>query len=210
MQKRRIFMVSAVTLLVLLFAGGMALAGNAHDQLKASIDSLIALLKDDTLKAPEKRLERRERIFEIVKERFDFATMGKRALARNWKTLSPKEREEFVGTFTKVIENSYISRIEKYTDEEVFFKGERPKGKYYYIYTEVVSGPKKIPVNYSVHPVGDSWLVYDVNIEGVSLVRNYRTQFDEMMRKEKFAGLMSKLQDKVKRLERERDKEKGE
>ena len=210
MQKRRIFMVSAVTLLVFLFAGGMALAGNAHDQLKASIDSLIALLKDDTLKAPEKRVERRQRIFDIVKERFDFATMGKRALARNWKTLSPKEREEFVSTFTKVIENSYISRIEKYTDEEVLFKSERPKGKYYYVYTEVVSGQKKIPVNYSLHPVGENWFVYDVNIEGVSLVKNYRTQFNDMMRKEKFDGLLSKLQEKVARLERAREKEKVE
>lgn len=209
MLKRLIPIVQIVTLLAFLVASGTALAGDAYDQLKTSIDRVIVLLKDDSLKAPERKPERREKILKILEERFDFAEMGKRALARHWKTVSQKDKEEFVAAFSKLMQKSYIRKIEKYTDEEVVFKSKRPKGKYYYIYTDVVSGEKTIPVNYSLHPVGDNWRVYDVSIEGVSLVKNYRTQFNVTIRKKKFTGLMSRLKEKVKKLESKLEEEKG-
>lgn len=196
--------VTVVCLLAILFAGKTVLAGEALDQLKDSIDRVVALLEDDSLKAQGKKLERRDKIFKVLEKRFDFSEMGKRSLAKHWKKISEKQREAFVATFSRLMENSYISKIERYTDEKVVFKNERPKGdKYYYVYTEIISGERAIPINYSLHKVRGQWFVYDVNIEGVSLVTNYRTQFKKTIRKEKFVGLMSRLTKKLKDLEKE-------
>lgn len=200
---------AATMLVVLVFmcSARFALAGNAHDQLKVSMDNLIAVLQDETLKAPEKKNERREKIFRILEERFDFEAMGQRALGANWKTLSDPQRQEFVTAFSKLLKNSYVLKIERYTNEKINFKDERPKGKYYYIYTDIISGEKTIPINYSLYEKGDQWLVYDVVIEGVSLVKNYRTQFDEVLRKDKFPGLMEKLNQQLDSLKEDLEKQ---
>jgi len=193
--------IPVVTLIGFLFAGSIAAAGDAQDQLKVSIDKVIALLSDDSLKAPEKKLERRDMIFGVLRSCFDFAEMGKRSLAQHWKDISQEDQDKFVDAFSKLMQNSYILKIERYSDEQVIFKGERAKGKYYYVYTDIVSGDKKIPINYSLHAVENHWLVYDVIIEGVSLVKNYRTQFAQTMQKEEFAGLMSKINKQLEKLE---------
>ena len=195
-----------VVFLVFLFMGKAVLASDAQDQLKVSMDKLIAVLKDKSLKAPDKKEERRAKIFAILDERFDFEQMGKWALGANWKGLSQQERDEFVKVFSELIKKSYILKIERYNNEKIEFKDERTKGKYYYVYTDVISGGQPIPVNYSLYSKGDQWLVYDVVIEGVSLVKNYRTQFDEIIRKEKFSGLMDKLKKQVNDLESEMQK----
>ena len=195
----------ALIMMVLVFvlSGRVALASEAHDQLKVSMDNLIAVLQDETLKAPEKKDERRAKIFAILEERFDFRAMGQRALGANWKTLSDQEKQEFVPAFSKLLKNSYVLKIERYTNEKIEFKDERPKGNYYYIYTDIISGDKTIPINYSLYQKGDQWLVYDVVIEGVSLVKNYRTQFDQILQKDKFPGLMNKLNEQLNSLETE-------
>jgi len=203
MLKRAIWI---VMFLVFPFVGKSVLASDAQDQLKVSMDKLIAVLQDESLKAPEKKEARRAKIFAVLEARFDFEQMGKWALGANWKGLSQQESEEFVKTFSELIEKSYILKIERYSNEKIDFKDERTKGKYYYVYTEIISGDKAIPVNYSLYPKGDQWLVYDVIIEGVSLVKNYRTQFDEIIRKEKFSGLMDKLKKQVNDLESEMQK----
>jgi phospholipid transport system substrate-binding protein len=201
--------IPTVTLIAFLFAGGTAAAGDAQDQLKTSIDRIIALLADETLKVPEKKLERRERIFKVLRERFDFAEMGKRSIGRNWKTISQEDKKEFVDAFSKLMQNSYILKIERYSDEEILYKGERTKGKYYYVYTEIVSGDKAIPIGYSLHAKGNNWLVYDVNIEGISMVQNYRSQFNQTIKKEKFAGLMTKIRKQLEKLEGQMLEEQG-
>ena len=193
----------AVMLLVFALSGRVALASVAHDQLKVSMDKLIAVLQDEALKAPDKKDERRAKIFGVLEERFDFRAMGQRALGANWKTLSQEEKDQFVPAFSKLLKNSYVLKIERYTNEKIDFKDERPKGKYYYIYTDIISGDKTIPINYSLYQKGDQWLVYDVVIEGVSLVKNYRTQFNQILKKDKFPGLMDKLNSQLGSLEAE-------
>jgi phospholipid transport system substrate-binding protein len=192
-----------VTVLVFLCSGGIALASEAQVQLKVSMDKLIDVLGDESLKGPDKKDERRTKIFSVLEERFDFRAMGMRALGANWKTLSPPQQEEFTGAFSELLKKSYILKLERYTNEKVVFKDERPKGKYYYIYTEIISGEKAIPINYSLYDKAGQWLVYDVVIEGVSLVKNYRTQFNQALKKEKFAGLMDKLNKQVSSLNEE-------
>ena len=202
-------LIPVVTLIGFLCAGSIAAAGDAQDQLKISMDKVIALLSDDSLKAPEKTLERRGMIFDVLRGCFDYAEMGKRSLGRHWKDISEEDQDKFVDAFSKLMQNSYILKIERYSDEQVIFKGERTKGKYYYVYTDIVSSEKKIPINYSMHAVGNNWLVYDVIIEGVSLVKNYRTQFAQTMQKESFAGLMGKINKQLKKLEDRLQEEKG-
>lgn len=197
---KRVFVFAA---LALVLAATSVLASEAKNQIKGSIDKIISILKDKELQNPKKVYVRRDMIFKAVEERFDFAEMGKRSLGRHWKKRSAKERAEFTKTFSRLLENSYISKIERYTDEEVRFLNDRPKGKYYYVYTEIVSKGKAIPVNYSLRKIKDEWMVYDVNIEGVSLVRNYMTQFSKIIKKKKFSGLMKKLVKKLKNLEDE-------
>ena len=201
--------VIVVIFLALMFGmtGQSALASVAKDQLKVSMDKLIAVLADESLKGPDKKAERRAKIFEVFKERFDFKMMGMRSLGTPWKELSPEQRDEYVTSFSELIKNSYILKIERYTNEKIVFKDDRAKGKYYYVYTDIMSGDTAIPINYSLYQKGDQWFVYDVTIEGVSLVKNYRSQFDQIYRKEGFSGLMSKINKQLSTMESEGQKQ---
>ena len=194
------FVVLGIALgIICLASGGYAYAGDADEQLKSSIDKIIALMKDPAMKAPQMKAERRSKIFKAVEERFDFLEMAKRSAGEYWRTLSDAERKELGSRFAQLIENAYITRIERYTDEKIKFSHGKPKGeKYYSVHTDIISAGSSIPVEYSLYNSKGQWLVYDVNIEGISLVENYRSQFREVLRKYGFSGLMSKLDEKLK------------
>jgi phospholipid transport system substrate-binding protein len=204
-QENMMGRVARIGLLVFLLAwSGLAHAGEPSDQLKGSIDQIIALVADAALKTPENKLERRNRIFRVVEDRFDFSEMSKRSLGESWNQLSEPQRNEFEVAFARLLESTYISKIEKYTDEKVNYVGERPRGENaIYVMTEIVSAGRSIPVHYSMYKLKEQWLVYDVNIEGVSLVGNYRSQFTDTMRKQQFTGLMALLNDKLRQIDQE-------
>ena len=194
----------ALTFVLCFVSVSFALAGPPADQLKKSIDKILELLKDPGLRGDGMKLERRNRIFKVMEEQFDFGEMAKRSMGTFWHRMSEAEQKEFEVSFSSLLERSYITKIEKYTNEKVVFGDEKPKGeKNFMVQADIVSPSRSIPVEYSLHNVKDQWLVYDVNIEGVSLVTNYRSQFGEVVRKEGFRGLMSKLDEKLKRLEAE-------
>ena len=178
-----------------------ARGGEVADQLKGSIDQIILLLRDPALKAPDMKLERRNRIFKVVEERFDFTEMARRSVGEYWQKMSEEEQKDFEVAFANLLQSSYITKIEKYSDEKVAFTDEKPKGdKFYSVSTEILSGGRAIPLIYSLHKAEGRWQVYDVNIEGVSLVTNYLSQFRETLRREGFKGLMQKIDEKVKQL----------
>jgi phospholipid transport system substrate-binding protein len=182
-------------------SAGFALAGPPTEQLKKSIDKIIDLLNNQELKTDRMKLERRNRIFKVMEEQFDFGEMARRSLGGFWQTITESQQKEFEVAFSSLLERSYITKIERYTDEHVVYSNEKPKGeKYYSVRADIVSGSRSIPVEYSLHDVSGQWLVYDVNIEGVSLVTNYRSQFGEVVRKDGFRGLMAKLDEKLKKL----------
>jgi phospholipid transport system substrate-binding protein len=193
----------SLTFVLCFVSVSFALAGPPGEQLKKSIDGIIDLLKDPGLQSDGMKLERRNRIFKVMEEQFDFGEMAKRSMGTFWQKLSEPEQKEFEVTFSSYLEKSYIMKIEKYTDEKVVFGEEKPKGdKYFTVRTDIVaSGSRSIPVEYSLHDVKGQWMVYDVNIEGVSLVTNYRSQFGDVIRKEGFRGLMAKLDEKLKKLD---------
>ncbi len=182
----------------LLMGWGVAWASPAKDQLKTSIDGILNILRDEALKSDGNREKRRRALRDIVYSRFDFRKMSQLSLARHWKGLSNAERETFATLFSQLLENTYIGRIEAYTNERVAFVGERVARRKVQVNTMIVTESIEIPINYRMFDAGGgNWQVYDLIIEGVSLVGNYRSQFGRFMEKNSFDALLAKLREKV-------------
>jgi len=164
-----------------------------------SVDAILALLRDHSLSQED----RRTKIRAHIKTRFDFEAMSQRTLATNWKKATEKERQQFIDLFSQLIENTYIGKIEAYTDEKVEYPGEKVKGSKAIVETLIISASADIPVDYRLYKKGDAWWVYDVVIEGVSLVSNYRSSYQEIVKNEGFDGLLAKMQEKVDELRSE-------
>lgn len=189
-----------VALLALLPRPGAAVQG-PQEQVRGSIDAVLVLLKDEQLKRPEMLKERRDQIFKVVDLRFDFEQMAERSLARHWKGLSGDEQQRFTDLFAKLVVCRYISRIESYTDETVDYQKEMVQGDKARVYTAILKNGA-IPITYSMKLAGDKWLVYDVMVEGVSLVANYRSEFEAILNKQDFAALLDRVQAKLCTLEK--------
>ena len=171
-------------------------AGNATESVRTSVDAIIGILKDAGLDKPAKR----DKIRGVIAERFDFRAMSQRTLATNWKKASKEEQQQFTELFAALIQDTYISRVEAYTNEEVKYPGEKVTDDRAVVDTLIVTSSKEIPVTYRLYLKGDRWLVYDVNIEGVSLISNYRNSYQEIVKREGFTGLLAKMEEKVKEL----------
>jgi len=174
-----------------------ALAGAPTDQLRSQVDLVIKTLEDPQLKHEGKALERRKTVRRIADEIFDFGETAKRSLGRHWQARTPTEREEFVQLFADLLERSYISKIELFNGERVTFVGETIDGDNAVVRTRLVTKQStEIPVEYRMLRRGERWLVYDVIIEGVSLVANYRTQFNKIIQTSSYQDLVKKLKGK--------------
>jgi len=186
---------------------GTALAFSAHGYAETSpvqtvhesVDAILALLKDDTLSQDD----RRAKIRAHINTRFDFDAMSQRTLATNWKKATKQEKEKFIDLFSQLIENTYIGKIEAYTNEKVEYPGEKVKGNKALVETLIIAASADIPVDYKLYKKGDTWWVYDVIIEGVSLISNYRSSYQEIVKKEGFDGLLAKMQEKIDELSSE-------
>ncbi len=187
---------SIVGILMILLLNTPIQAAAPTDQLKKSLDGIIEVLKEQGLD----REVRREKIRVLFRERFDFRIMSRRVLARNWKKTTPDIQDRFVALFADLLEAIYIGRIEEYSDERIDYINERIKEKRAIIDTVIVTKSVEIPINYKLTLTGDLWLVYDVVIEEVSLVRSFRSSYSEIVKKEGFEGLLAKMEDKVEEL----------
>jgi len=187
-----------VCLSLSVFLPSKATAGEPTIQVKETVDSVINILNNKDLKKPEKQGERRSKIRETVEKRFDFAEMAKRSLAVHWKKRTPQEQKEFTSLFSDLIEDTYIKKIERYEDEKVIYTGEKTDGPYATVRTKIVTTKEtEIPVDYKIFQKGQKWEVYDIVIEGVSLVNNYRTQFNQIIRSGSYEDLVQKLKKKA-------------
>lgn len=184
-----------------------AAAGGPQQQLEVSVNCLLDVLRDETLKGDEKQQLRRERIAEVVFMQFNMQRMAKLSLGRDWIDLSDGERVKFTGLFKDLLKKSYVATIDGYADEKIFYKKEIIKGSKAEVQTLVISGGRgEIPLNYRLQvDVDGRWLVYDVIIENVSLVRNYRSQFGPVMKKRGFAGLLIQMEEKIAQAGEKRD-----
>jgi phospholipid transport system substrate-binding protein len=172
-------------------------AATPTEQLKESIDQVLKILKDESLKQPGKDKERRAVIRKVIGQRFDFEEMSKRSLATHWAKRTPPEKKEFVEVFTNLLERSYMDRIEAYTDEQVEYNDEKIDEGYAVVRTTITAKDKEpIPIDYKLIKESDNWRVYDVVIEGVSLVNNYRGQFNKIISANSYQELLRKMKSK--------------
>lgn len=187
---------------VALVAGNAAHAGPPTDQLKMTIDRVLATLQDPALRQPGKVDERRQKIRAIANEVFDWPETGKRALARHWEGRSPKEREEFSALFADLLERSYAGKIEAYSGEKIVYEKETVEGDQATVRTKLVTkAGTQIPIDYRMQKSGERWRVYDVLIENVSLVGNYRSQFNRIIQQSGYADLIQRLKTKQEELQ---------
>lgn len=210
MRFSRHILVIGLSLFFLLAAmGGRGVAAPAEPLVvvKQAVDEIISILQDKKLSGAAKKEERRKRISVIVGGYFDFEEMSMRTLGRSWKERTPEERKQFVGLFRQLLERTYIDKVDNYcreldascTDKVVVFKRQEQQGDKAIVYTVFVRNNVETPVEYKMQNEGGHWAVYDVIIEGVSLVRNYRTQFESILAREPFSGLIAKMEEKIKK-----------
>ena len=177
---------------------GEGVAGPATDQVKGTVDQVLKILNDPTLKGERKLKERRAKIRQVVLQRFGFAEMSKRSLGRYWNERTPQERTEFVGLYTDLLERSYIDRVDGYSGEQVAYLGETLDGNYSEVRSKILTKKsQEVSIVYRLLMNGANWEVYDVIIEGVSLVNNYRTQFSKIIRTSSYEALVKKMQAKL-------------
>lgn len=188
-----------VTVTLVLTALGAAWAGAPTDQLREYTEHVIKVLEDPAL--PEE--DRRAAVRRIAQEVFDVQETARRALGRHWHGRTPAEREEFVQLFADLMESTYISRIDLYGGERLRFVDEKIDGDHAVVRARIVTrGGTEVPVEGRMLRRGERWLVYDVVIEGVSLIANYRSQFDRIIRSSSFDDLVKRLRDRTQALDR--------
>jgi phospholipid transport system substrate-binding protein len=191
-------------LVILAWAPAVGASGpGPTEQLKGAIDRVLRVLEDPGLKAPPRAAERRREIRRIAEEIFDFEETARRAMAQHWRTLTPAQQGEFVTLFTDLLEQAYISKIEMYGGERIQYLGERVEGDYATVSTRLTTTKGvEVPIDYRALRQAERWRVYDVSIEGVSLVANYRTQFNSLMRTSSAEQLLAKLRSRVQEMRR--------
>ena len=168
-------------------------------KLKGTIEKVIAIIKDENMKNDKQG--RKVALRNAIDERFDYRQMAMRSLAKNWDLRSDQERQQFISLFKSLLENSYASKLESYSDEKINYLSEVIKGKYALVKTEIVRPNSTIAVDYKLTQENGDWQVYDFVIEGVSMIRNYRSQFTKIIRKDSYGVLVQKLTDKMNELE---------
>lgn len=176
---------------------GAASADAPAREIQDAIEKVLAILKDPNLKTPSKRPELLDQLRRAVYSKFDFAEMAKRSLGSQWQRRSAEEQREFVKLFTELIENSYLSNLEGYDGEKVIIAGEKQDKEFAAVDTRVVTNKgEEISVNYRLQRTSGDWKIYDVVIENISLVNNYRSQFNRVIARSSFNELMRKMKDK--------------
>ena len=190
-----------ITLSLLLLLAPMGAAGLAEttptSSVKATIDEVLAVLSDPAMKVPEKQAERRAKLEEIIGGRFDYEEMAKRTLPTQWKSLKTEQQKEFVTLFQQFLANSYVGNVDGYSGEQIEYGKERQKGDFAEVQTKVVSPKVQIPLDYRLLKKNGEWRVYDVVIDGVSLMKNYRGQFARIIDSDSFDTLLEKLRTKT-------------
>jgi phospholipid transport system substrate-binding protein len=178
---------------VKLFAAGEAMP---IDTIKLTVDEVVKVV--ESLPGDANGKARRAKIKTVLEPRFDFIEMAKRSLGANWNTISKAQQDEFTTAFSKLLSNTYVGRIENVKRDMVNVKTESVDGEKSIVKTDVTHKGDTFPIDYRLMNRNNTWLVYDVVIENISLVANYRNEFAGIMRREKFEGLMSKITTKNK------------
>ena len=195
LKKRLPFLIA--TLIACTLIASPTHAGEPSEVVRKGILGVLEILGQPDLKAPEKKAERRNRMREVIHRHFDFEEMSRRSLARAWRKRTPKEKTEFIELFSYFMERNYASTLESYTNEKVVLGKETSDAEFAKVNTVIITTDKKeVDIIYRLHKVGSEWRVYDVVVEGISLVKNYRDQFRSIIRRTSYANLVKILRAK--------------
>ena len=199
MNKKNTLVGFLFTVFLFLSAGQVSAESQITADVRGTIDQVLKIVTDENLKKDP--VLRRKKLRDVIGQRFNYKQMVMRSLAKNYKDRSEAEREEFTILFKKLLENSYASKIENYKDETINYVDEKVKGKYALVRTQIVRKDGVIDVDYKMLKDNGEWLVYDFVIEGVSLIRNYKSQFSKIISTESYSALVNKLSKKIDDLE---------
>ena len=192
-------MLSASLLLVapcpIALGAGEENAESPTQAVRATLTEVFRILEDPKLKDPAQASRRRRMLEETIARRFDYREMSKRALASHWSRLTDEERTEFVNIFKGFLSDRYAGKIEGYSGEKIHYLSERLEGEYAEVRTKLISSKVEYPMDYRLINKAGRWYAYDIVADGVSLVRNYRSQFDKILKTGSYEELVSRLKD---------------
>lgn len=196
-RKRKILCRVSLVALFFLLMPLPSNAGGPTEQVQSTVERILAILRDPYLKGEAQRQERRAQLRRAISSQFDFTEMAKRSLGGHWRRRTVVEQEEFVRIFTDLLEHSYMDRIEAYHNEKFAYLGEKLEGDYAEIQSRIITQRgEEFAIHYRLHLVDGDWKVYDVVIENISLVNNYRSQFNRIITNSSFEELIRQMRDK--------------
>lgn len=195
MMKKITFLVALLPLIGLLLPNVARAEASPKADMQQTIDQIIKIAS--ALPGDDKKTERRQKLRELINPKFNFGEMSKRSLGANWNDLTPQEQSEFTRVFSELLARTYLSKIETVKPGMVTVESEQVEAPRAVVKTKVVSKGDTFPIDYKLLLQNNSWQVYDVVIENIGLVANYRNEFSGIIRKEKFSGLMERLRKKV-------------
>ena len=188
----RIF--STLILLCMLSPVHAAWAGAPTDQLRDGVDRVFKILRDPAMAGDANAIQRRKAILTAAGTIFDFGEMAKRSLGQHWAARTPAERTQFVALFTDLMQQSYISKVDQHGGAKMVFQGETVDGDFASVRTTIpLSNGSEMPLEYRMHATDARWQVYDLSIDGISLVSNYRSQFNKVIRTDSYETLVTRL-----------------
>ena len=167
-------------------------------EIKSTVDQAIQILTDPQLRGESKKQERRKRLRDTIFVRFDFQEMAQRSLGAHWQRRTPEEQAEFIKVFSALLEQTYVDNIESYNNEKFIYTNERIDGRYAEVGSKMRNAKgEEFSINYKLHRVGEDWRVYDLVVENVSLVNNYRSQFNRILTSSTYDELVLKIKAKL-------------
>jgi phospholipid transport system substrate-binding protein len=184
---------------VLVLAVGVApmAAGTPTAAIKTTIKQMFVILNDEELKTPGRAEERRQQLEKVIGNRIAYDEMAKRSLGPQWAQLNEEERQEFVRLYAQLLRDTYSSRFDRYSDEKVEFLQETLQGDYAEVRTRLTSSKFTLDVDYRMLQRAGDWRVYDIVVDGISLVHSYREQFTKIIRTYSYEELVTKLRQKT-------------
>ena len=198
MKCRKMMLGMSVGISVLLFTSSFSLAMEPGKLLMETVDKGLTVLKEPSLSGTEKTQERRQALWKEISCVFNFEEMSKRALGQHWKKRSPEEKKEFVELFTNILKDAYIGKTDTYNGEKVVLLREKQDSDYAVVQTKFITkNGTEIAVDYSMLNNSGEWKIYDVIIEGVSMINNYRSQFNNILLKSPYENLVKRMQEKT-------------
>lgn len=193
---RTLLLTGMIALLGCLLFSQEVAAATPKEDIRKTVDQVLQVLRDSKIKG----VQRREKLSTLIRARFDFDTMAQFTLGKYWKSASAEDQKKFIRLYSDLLEESYIGRVEAYSDETVDYEAETIENDRAEVKTRVHQGKNELPVTYRLTQRNGEWFVYDVLIEEVSMIKNYRSSYGEIIRKDGFAALLERMAEKLREL----------